>query len=92
MLWGYLYTLFERNKNKGSTSNQDSYSGGGGYYKVITKKYVGRTIFIVMQNEKERLGQMVGVKNKHDGHSDILDAKIYDRWDKKKLIISWENF
>ncbi len=38
MLWGYLYTLFERNKNKGSTSNQDSYSGGGGYYKVNNKK------------------------------------------------------
>ena len=38
MLWGYLYTLFERNKNKGSTSNQDSYSGGGGYYKVNNQK------------------------------------------------------
>lgn len=62
MLWGYLYTLFERNKNKGSTSNQDSYSGGGGYYKVNNQKYVGRTIFIVMQNEKERLGPNGGRK------------------------------
>ena len=35
---------------------------------------------------------MVGEKHKHDGHSDILDSKIFDRWDKEKVNYFLGNF